>query len=314
MSFCGKFCCCFDFLLNKKNSIKNKKELMLEELYDFDEEFSFDSSDNIQHKKTHYSSSSTSENNEINESNENSNEIDNFSLAPKNIFETKYLREDEKNIIFSKEKIIEISNLNINDETDYKIIYNKDSLVFSINEKGSYVSNSFPIIKMHFTIPKNLYKKTNINKQDFISAIRTPKIRKIWDQSIREYNIIEQKNDFNIIHTILKSPGFFISERDTIEKKIEFTYTNSNNIEEYICFSSSIDNKYFPIIDKVQRIENLFSIYRITEDSTNIYIDSLDQMDYKMKIPVSLMCLSLPSVVNNWYKNMRNYINDENMN
>ena len=313
MSIYGKICCCFDFILNKKNKIKNKKEILLEELYDFDEDSSFDN-DNIQTKKTHYSSSSTSENNEINENNEHSTEIENFSLNSKNIFEEKFIREDEKNIIFSKEKINEIVNTYINNQEDFKIIYNKDSLIFSVNEKGSYVSNSFPIVKMHFAIPKNLYNKKNINKQDFIKAIRIPEKRKTWDTSIKEYKIIEQKNDFNIIHTILKSPGFFISERDTIEKKIEFTHTNNDNIEEYICFSSSIDDKHFPAIEKIQRIENLFSIYRITEDSENIIIDSLDQMDYKMMVPTSLMCLTLPTVVNKWYKNMRNYINNENLN
>ena len=129
--------------------------------------------------------------------------------------------------------------------------------------------------------------------------------------SIKDYKIIEQKNNFNIIHTILKSPGFFISERDTIEKKIEFTYTNNNNVEEYICFSSSIDDELFPAIEKIQRIENLFSIYRITEDSENIIIDSLDQMDYKMNVPSTLMCLTLPTVINKWYTNMRNYINNK---
>ena len=312
MSICRKICCCFDFILNKQNKIKNKKEILLEELYDFDEDSSFDT-DNIQNKKTHYSSSSTSENNEINENNEHSTEIENFSLNPKNLFEEKFIRLDEKNIIFSKEKIIEISNTYINNQADYKIIYNKNSLIFSVNEKGSYVSNSFPIVKMHFAIPKNLYNKKNINKEDFIKAIRIPEKRKTWDTSIKEYKIIEQKNDFNIIHTILKSPGFFISERDTIEKKIEFTYTNNDNIEEYICFSSSIDDEHFPAIEKIQRIENLFSIYRITEDTENIFIDSLDQIDYKMMVPTSLMCLTLPTVVNKWYTNMRNYINNENL-
>ena len=307
MSIFRKICCCFDYLLNKQNKIKNKKEILLDELYDFDEDSSFDN-DNIHNKKTHYSSSSNSELNEINEVN---TEIEHFSLNQKNIFEEKFIRLDEKNIIFSKEKIIEISNLYINNQTDFKIIYNKDSLTLSVNDKGSYVSTSFPIVKMHFKIPKNLYTKKNINKEDFIKAIRIPEERIKWDSSIKDYIIIEQKNNFNIIHTILKSPGFFISERDTIEKKIEFTYTNNDNIEEYICFSSSIDDEHFPAIEKIQRIENLFSIYRITEDSENIIIDSLDQMDYKMMVPSSLMCLTLPTVINNWYKNMRNYINNK---
>ena len=110
MSIFRKICCCFDYLLNKQNKIKNKKEILLDELYDFDEDSSFDN-DNIQNKKTHYSSSSNSELNEINEVN---TEIEHFSLNQKNIFEEKFIRLDEKNIIFSKEKIIEISNLYIN--------------------------------------------------------------------------------------------------------------------------------------------------------------------------------------------------------
>ena len=109
MSIFRKICCCFDYLLNKQNKIKNKKEILLDELYDFDEDSSFDN-DNIQNKKTHYSSSSNSELNEINEVN---TEIEHFSLNQKNKFEEKFIRLDEKNIIFSVYQLNHIISFHI---------------------------------------------------------------------------------------------------------------------------------------------------------------------------------------------------------
>ena len=76
----------------------------------------------------------------------------------------------------------------------------------------------------------------------------------------------------------------------------------------YYSYSSSIDDNIddnYKEIDNVVRIINYLSIYNLMEDDNNFIFRSLNQVDYKMPTPASLMSITLSSNLIKWYKNLR---------
>ena len=225
------------------------------------------------------------------------------------IFLHKYYREDEKKIKLNltKEKILGILEIEFGKKSDseYKEIYNKDGLTLYLKER-SYLTDKFPLIKMRYIIPKKTFKE-GTTKKDIVSCIRTPEKRIIWDKAVKKYEILNKLNGFNIIHTWMNKPIIIISERDYVEKKYEFY--NDNN---YYSYSSSIDDysdEKYKEIENVVRIINYLSLYNIMEDKDNFIFRSLNQVDYKMPTPTSLMSLTLSNNLIKWYKNLRWMIN-----
>ena len=104
----------------------------------------------------------------------------------------------------------------------------------------------------------------------------------------------------------MNKPVFFISERDLIEKKFDFESSGSS-----YTFSSSIKDELYKKIDNVERITNFFSSMKISEDKDKFYFRTLNQIDYKMKTPMSLLGVTLPMKLKEWYKNLTNIINED---
>ena len=257
---CKLLCCC---LYSKKNK---KKEKLLEGEELSDAEFSDD----------------------LSESSTSSGEILNTAM----VFPSKVYRKDEKEISLnlSKEKIVEITNKEFLICNNYKIFYKKDGLILSSKE-SSLLTNKFTLIKIEKKISKNEFKK-NINKEDIINTLKDIKNRKKWDENIKEIKIIEEYENSYLIHTSYNKPIFFISERDILEKKVEFYFNNN-----YYSYCSSVShelNEKYKENKNVVRIFNYISIYKIEEDENYFYFKSLNQIDYKMNVPNNLMNITLP--------------------
>ena len=271
---CKLLCCC---LYSKKNK---KKEKLLEGEELSDAEFSDD----------------------LSESSTSSGEILNTAM----VFPSKVYRKDEKEISLnlSKEKIVEITNKEFLICNNYKIFYKKDGLILSSKE-SSLLTNKFPLIKMEYKISKNEFKK-NINKEDIINTLKDIKNRKKWDENIKEIKIIEEYENSYLIHTSYNKPIFFISERDILEKKVEFYFNNN-----YYSYCSSVShelNEKYKENKNVVRIFNYISIYKIEEDENYFYFKSLNQIDYKMNVPNNLMNITLPIKIINWYKKLESVV------
>ena len=271
---CKLLCCC---LYSKKNK---KKEKLLEGEELSDAEFSDD----------------------LSESSTSSGEILNTAM----VFPSKVYRKDEKEISLnlSKEKIVEITNKEFLICNDYKIFYKKDGLILSSKE-SSLLTNKFPLIKMEYKISKSEFKK-NINKEDIINTLKDIKNRKKWDENIKEIKIIEEYENSYLIHTSYNKPIFFISERDILEKKVEFYFNNN-----YYSYCSSVShelNEKYKENKNVVRIFNYISIYKIEEDENYFYFKSLNQIDYKMNVPNNLMNITLPIKIINWYKKLESVV------
>ena len=271
---CKLLCCC---LYSKKNK---KKEKLLEGEELSDAEFSDD----------------------LSESSTSSGEILNTAM----VFPSKVYRKDEKEISLnlSKEKIVEITNKEFLICNNYKIFYKKDGLILSSKE-SSLLTNKFPLIKMEYKISKSEFKK-NINKEDIINTLKDIKNRKKWDENIKEIKIIEEYDNSYLIHTSYNKPIFFISERDILEKKVEFYFNNN-----YYSYCSSVShelNEKYKENKNVVRIFNYISIYKIEEDENYFYFKSLNQIDYKMNVPNNLMNITLPIKIINWYKKLESVV------
>ena len=271
---CKLLCCC---LYSKKNK---KKEKLLEGEELSDAEFSDD----------------------LSESSTSSGEILNTAM----VFPSKVYRKDEKEISLnlSKEKIVEITNKEFLICNNYKIFYKKDGLILSSKE-SSLLTNKFPLIKMEYKISKSEFKK-NINKEDIINTLKDIKNRKKWDENIKEIKIIEEYENSYLIHTSYNKPIFFISERDILEKKVEFYFNNN-----YYSYCSSVShelNEKYKENKNVVRIFNYISIYKIEEDENYFYFKSLNQIDYKMNVPNNLMNITLPIKIINWYKKLESVV------
>ena len=271
---CKLLCCC---LYSKKNK---KKEKLLEGEELSDAEFSDD----------------------LSESSTSSGEILNTAM----VFPSKVYRKDEKEISLnlSKEKIVEITNKEFLICNDYKIFYKKDGLILSSKE-SSLLTNKFPLIKMEYKISKSEFKN-NINKEDIINTLKDIKNRKKWDENIKEIKIIEEYENSYLIHTSYNKPIFFISERDILEKKVEFYFNNN-----YYSYCSSVShelNEKYKENKNVVRIFNYISIYKIEEDENYFYFKSLNQIDYKMNVPNNLMNITLPIKIINWYKKLESVV------
>lgn len=218
------------------------------------------------------------------------------------IFPSKTYRKDENDVglNLTKEKILDIINYEFLESEDYKIFYNKEHLILS-SKDSSFLTKNFPLIKMEYKIPKKEFDK-DIGIEDIVNTLKDFKNRILWDENIKEMEIMEEFDNSFIIHTSYNKPIFFISERDIIEKKVDFYFNN-----KYYSYSSSISdelNEKYKENEDVMRILNYISVYIIEEDEENFYFKSLNQLDYKMNIPNTLMNITLPMKIINWYKKL----------
>ena len=234
----------------------------------------------------------------------------NFKISPSNnFFEEKYYRKEEleKIGLINEKYVLNLIEKEFKDNnSEYKEIFNKDGLYLSIKESGTVFNSVIPIIKMIYTIPKSEFKKGTTQKK-IIFCMRDPETRMKWDKKFKEFYTMENGQICKIVYSRMNRPIFFISERDTIEKRYEF-YINGN----YYSYTSSVDDnscEKFNVVPDVERLINYFSTYTIEEDDVNFYFKTLNQLDYKMNTPNQLLGVTLPSNLKDWYKKLKEMIN-----
>lgn len=174
------------------------------------------------------------------------NPISNYFL-----FSREQYREDEFSIIqYTKENIVSFIDKEFLSTTDYKEFFNKDKMVISMKEKTLLFTDKFPMIKMSYCIPRSLFAFPSLTIDQLISYINDRDKRLKWDKSLKEYQVIEhgQNNTF-VLHSWLNSPILFISERDFVEKKINFFhdtqfYSFYSSVDDDVSFSAFITFSY----------------------------------------------------------------------
>ena len=220
------------------------------------------------------------------------------------------LREDsplicdyEKNVItFTHNGFLDLLNSLWNLDS-YKSVYDKDDLSILLRYEGTPMNSKFYLIKIIYKIKKSQlkYNKDTDSIMDYCYDI---KLRMLWDDALRAYERYEGTDSAFIICTWAKSPVFFVSERETIEKRFRFKKDN----DVYI-MSTSIPLDIYEEKENVVRFIDFLNLIKVSDEGDYISICSLNQVDFKMPIPQMLINITLPSTSRSWYDNIKKFSN-----
>lgn len=174
----------------------------------------------------------------------------------------------------------------------------------TFKQSGSFLNNKFPLIRMTLFIPKSEFKEgTTIKILD--QFINNPEKRPKWDVTLKEYRYLEVTDIYSILYSLMKKPNMFISQRDMIDKKIDF-YANNR----FYSFATSTPDELQPATKEVERAIDYISGYSIYEDESNFYFRSISQVDFKLPSVTSVMKFTLPPKLKEWYANLKKGINE----
>lgn len=176
-------------------------------------------------------------------------------------------------------------------------------MTLSVDNQRTFLSTKLPMIRMIYKIKKTEFKEgTTIHLLD--SIINIPEKRLAWDSGLKEYKYHESLDSYSIIYSLLKNPIPFMSPRDLIDKKIDFYH---NNI--FYSFASSVSDDFFPTVKGVERIFEIISCYSISEDEENFIFRTLSQGDFKVPSNNTLLTITLPGKLRDWYKKLKETVN-----
>jgi len=204
------------------------------------------------------------------------------------IVESKYIRDNERPYLtFSKKGIVTFMEELIRDSIWYDV-YSNELLFMRGCMEGTPINKDHQLGLYTFKISKTLFKKP-ITMEYLFKLMHEPKSRMSYDTNIKESKIFKGVKDCYLSHIWYYSPIFFISERDTVLKRMTFIYNDS-----YHCFSTSIDDQYYPQCQGAVRIINYINYFKLEEDNENFLLTGLAQADIKMPIPEWFLNLTLP--------------------
>ena len=165
------------------------------------------------------------------------------------------------------------------------------------------MNSKFYLIKEIYKVKKTELKY-NKDVQSILDYCYDVKFRMLWDEAIKSYDKYEGNDNAFIICTWGKSPVFFVSERETIEKRFRFEKDNSVYI-----MSTSIPLDIYEKKEGVVRFIDFLNLFKVSEDEEYIYFTSLNQVDFKMPIPQMLINMTLPSTSKSWFNNIIKFTN-----
>ena len=229
-----------------------------------------------------------------------------------NVFNENWYNDFEKNkIIYSKRTIIALIKEAFTDKNnEFENLYDdNESLQISVKSTGSMINDQFQVVRSVYKINKDVYPpKTTIRM--IFRYLNFIKERSSWDSQLKLYKILEGSEDGKevkcIVHNWLKSPMFFVSERDIIDKRYEFLYNG-----KIYSFESSVNDTLYPPQESVTRMYDYMSIEELYEENNYIYLKAITQMDTKVSLPQSVVNATLPTKLSDFYKNLNNAINSD---
>ena len=205
-------------------------------------------------------------------------------------------------ITFTKNGFLDLYNYLWNLE-NFKSVYDKDDLAISLRYEGTPMNSVFYLIKIVYKI-KKADLKYNKDIDSIIDYCYDVKFRMLWDEALRAYELYEGTENAFIICTWAKSPVFFVSERETIEKRFRFKKDNAVYI-----MGSSIPLDIYEPKESVVRFIDFLNLFKVSDEGDYIYLSSLNQIDFKMPIPQILVNITLPSTSKSWYSNIKKFTN-----
>jgi hypothetical protein len=211
--------------------------------------------------------------------------------------------EYEKNVItFTKNGLIKLFDEYMNLD-GFQSIWNKNNLSIEIRYEGTPMNNKFYLVKGIYKLKKSELKYNN-DIDSIVHFCYDMNFRMMWDEAIKSVEKYEGNDYSYIVCTWGKSPVFFVSERETIEKR--FLFKKGDII--YI-MSTSIPLEIFEQKKDVVRFIDFLNLVKVYEEGEYIIFASLNQVDFKMPIPQMLINITLPSTSTSWYANYVKFAN-----
>lgn len=220
----------------------------------------------------------------------------NPAIDDTDLFDKNWYHENEKNKIkYSKRTIVAMLDAAFADQ-DYQELYNKNNLIIAINSKGSFLTKEFQVVRSDFK-----YSKTNFPPNTTLKMIAKYMFytgpRNEYDEQLKLFKVVEgDESSKCILHNWQKSPIFFISERDSVDKKCEFVQDGA-----YYLYESSINFENYPKDEDVIRIMDYIFLVKIWQDNENIYVRNINQIDIKTMVPQFLINTTLPMKLLSFY-------------
>ena len=209
----------------------------------------------------------------------------------------------EKNVItFTKNGLIKLFD-NLWALDNFKKVYEKDNLLIEIRYEGTPMNDKFYLIKMKYELPKSdlEYNKDIESIMDYCYELD---LRRMWDEALKSIEKYEGNDNVYIVCTWGKSPVFFVSERETIEKRFRFNHGNSTYV-----MSTIIPLDIYEPKEGVVRFVDYLNLFKVSDAGENILFTSLNQVDFKMPIPQMLINITLPTTSRNWYNSIKKFSN-----
>lgn len=119
-----------------------------------------------------------------------------------------------------------------------------------------------------------------------------PELRLKWDSSAKSITKKEGDDSNYVVHIHMNSPVFFISERDIVDKRVEYYH---NDI--YYSLSTSVNDDYMPSDPNVIRIKTFINLLMITQDENNLYLMSINQIDPKVRMEEFILKINISKFV-----------------
>jgi hypothetical protein len=104
-----------------------------------------------------------------------------------------------------------------------------------------------------------------------------PEKRTPWDKSIKSMKFLEHNDNYSVIHLHYDSPMFLVSERDLVDKYINFVHDGV-----FYSLATSVDDNYFEPIKGVVRCCNYLNLFMLREDEEYYYLNNFNQADVKV--------------------------------
>ncbi len=101
-------------------------------------------------------------------------------------------------------------------------------------KSGSPFSKDFFLAKSVFTVAKDKLRQ-NLTIQEIGKILYNPESRLGWDKSLKVLKKLEEGEEAYVVRSWMHSPMFMVSERETVDKRVEFIYKNT-----YYCLSNSV--------------------------------------------------------------------------
>lgn len=144
---------------------------------------------------------------------------------------------EKDKITYTKKGLVEYFDKMSNKQ--FRKYYDKDNLQIYIDDTGSELNNKLSVVKSVYKEKKEKYG-SNIDCKKLMDYMYDLNYRLKWDNQFHSIKIFEGENHCLIVQSWALSPIFFVSERDSVEKRFIYEYN-----DRHYCISSSIPENVY---------------------------------------------------------------------